>query len=72
VICDTEKNIFYPVKDEDEIQIGNCVLQEEYRDGVCEIRITFIPVFPINKKPIRTNWPDKTYFNPFSKRITII
>lgn len=55
VICDTEKNIFYPVKDEDEIQIGNCMLQEEYRDGVCEIRITFIPVFPINKKPIRTN-----------------
>lgn len=42
VILDTEKDIFYPVEDGKEIQIGGYKLKPEYKDGNYEIEIRCI------------------------------
>lgn len=39
VICDTEKNTFYPLEDESKAQIGDYALETEYKDGDYEIAV---------------------------------
>ena len=39
VICDTERNIFYPVEDEAEVQIGQYALEMEYKNSNYEISV---------------------------------
>lgn len=42
VIFDTKKIIFYPIKHGDKVQIGNDMLEVAYKNGDCEIEITFV------------------------------
>lgn len=39
VICDTERNVFYPIEDESKAQIGDYVLEIEYKDSGYEIDV---------------------------------
>ncbi len=39
VICDTESNVFYPVEDEAEVQIGQYALEMEYKNSNYEISV---------------------------------
>lgn len=40
VILDTEKTVFYPLKDGNKVMIGGYALETEYKDGNCEIKIS--------------------------------
>lgn len=42
VIFDTEEIIFYPIKHGDKVRIGNDMLEVAYKNGDCEIEITFV------------------------------
>lgn len=42
VIFDAEKIIFYPIKHGDKVRIGNDMLEVAYKNGDCEIEITFV------------------------------
>lgn len=42
VICDTEKNVFYPVEDESKVQIGDYALDVKYKDRGYEIAVKSI------------------------------
>ena len=42
VILDTEKNIFYPIEDEREVQIGDHKLKTEYKNSGYEIEIKYV------------------------------
>lgn len=41
VILDTEKTVFYPLKNGDKVLVGDYALEIEYQDGDCEIKISF-------------------------------
>lgn len=42
VICDTERNVFYPIEDESEVQIGDYALEIEYKDSGYAIDVRFV------------------------------
>ena len=44
VILDTEKDIFYPVEDEREVQIGDYKLKTEYKNSGYEIAVEFVEI----------------------------
>ena len=44
VILDTEKDIFYPIEDEGEVQIGEYKLKTEYKNSSYEIAIESVGI----------------------------
>ena len=44
IICNTEKNVFYPVEDESKVQIGDYALEIKYKDNGYEIAVKSMSV----------------------------
>ena len=44
VILDTEKDIFYPIEDEREVQIGDYKLKTEYKNSGYEIAVESVEI----------------------------